>query len=596
MKSILIIMISIVSVMASQIDVIWEKKGLYLNNAVVSDDPLKSVQNEIVKEVNRYLKPRTVIDVTEAIPKPVEPPIPPTEVREPKVVKTIALKQGNYESKRDFEKRKLEAKQLNDAKIARRQQNYLNRVHQRNEKITRLEKAFQEEVAKRNAIKSHLQALVEQDLLEIKKEQKLKLIRLKKIVPIVAKNAFKKYLADPYISQSNYFVNSETIQMTLTSSMGGYSENIEFEVSPKVAQKMEQDITKVMPKIYFSIDVKEDKNAFVMSRNRTEIHFDDTIYVAKASQKNREKKFLTASLEFDNGIKKPIYNAKLELQSDDLEFKTQKSEVKAIRYTISSGNNNDILERLKMVKPSTLDDKKWLFVVGIEDYENSVDSVVYSKESAETFAKVTQKLLGIPQENSFVLTNSKTTSGSIKSQLKFMLEQVKKGDTIYFYYSGHGIPVPSQSNEPYILPSDISLRYIEDEKFFRLKNIYSRLSHSKASKVIAVMDSCFSGATDGRSLYKGVAATRLIPKKVDSFDKKKMVVLSAGGKRQFSNMYEKKHQRLFSYFVMDALLKNKKTVSQIYANVTPMVEKESRKIGRTFLQQPTLDGNENLNF
>ena len=59
--------------------------------------------------------------------------------------------------------------------------------------------------------------------------------------------------------------------------------------------------------------------------------------------------------------------------------------------------------------------------------------------------------------------------------MKRLLRQVKSGDTIYFYYNGHGIPVPSQKNEPYLLPNDVEPEFASDDKFFKMKNIYKIL-------------------------------------------------------------------------------------------------------------------------
>ena len=131
---------------------------------------------------------------------------------------------------------------------------------------------------------------------------------------------------------------------------------------------------------------------------------------------------------------------------------------------------------------------------------------------------------------------------------------------------------------------------ISEDNFFKLKNIYKTLTNSKASKVVAFVDSCFSGATDGKSIIKGVASSRLVPKKV-TFDKSKMVVLTAGKDKQYSNMYEEKGHRLFSYFVMKSLLKGKTDINDIYREVYTNVKDESYKMGDMKIQEPTIDGN-----
>jgi len=246
-----------------------------------------------------------------------------------------------------------------------------------------------------------------------------------------------------------------------------------------------------------------------------------------------------------------------------------------------------LLKKQKQVKQ---DKSKWLFVVGIEQYEYT-DNIRFAKRSAEMFVKVAQKRLGVPKQNSYVMINNKATQADIKRNMKKMLRRVKKGDTIYFYYNGHGVPVPSLHNEPFMLASNTEPDFVADEHFFSLKNIYAKLSDSKASKVVAIVDSCFSGVTDGVGVMKGVAATKMVAKKVQ-FDKEKMVVLSAGKSYQYSNAYNKKGHRLFSFFVMKNILEGDTNVKKLYVDTkkeTYNASLEEYGDGRT--QEPTIDGN-----
>jgi len=251
-------------------------------------------------------------------------------------------------------------------------------------------------------------------------------------------------------------------------------------------------------------------------------------------------------------------------------------------------------ERLNKLKYASVDSSKWLISIGIENYEYT-ENVKFSKTSAELFSELLQKKYGIAKHRSLLLLDNEATMGRIKNKMKRLLRQVKSGDTIYFYYNGHGIPVPSQKNEPYLLPSDVEPEFASDDKFFKMKNIYKMLSSSDADKIIAVIDSCFSGGNDGKSLIKGVAATRLVPKNV-TFNKKKMVILFAGRGTQYSNMFEKKGHRLFSYYIMDSILKGRDDVEMLYNEVYVNVKDESFKMGDMHLQEPTVVGNKKLNF
>ncbi|MEA2051044.1 MAG: DUF1566 domain-containing protein [Campylobacterota bacterium] len=245
---------------------------------------------------------------------------------------------------------------------------------------------------------------------------------------------------------------------------------------------------------------------------------------------------------------------------------------------------------LAKTSQARLDNKKWLFTVGIEQYEYT-DNISYASRSAKMFKKVMKKKLGIKESNCFTMINSGATQAKIKTSLKKMLRRVKSGDTIYFYYNGHGVPVPSKKFEPYMLTSDTEPDFVADESFFSLKNIYGKLSGSKAAKVVAVVDSCFSGVTDGKAVLKGVAATKMRAKTV-AFDKDKMVVLSAGKSHQYSNGYDKKGHRLFSFYIMQNILEGDKTIKSLYKDTKKETYQTSiEEYGDSRTQEPTIEGN-----
>ena len=262
------------------------------------------------------------------------------------------------------------------------------------------------------------------------------------------------------------------------------------------------------------------------------------------------------------------------------------------KFLVTTNDLDELLSKASTVKA---DGKKWLFAIGLENYKYT-DSIVYAKRSAEMFVKVAQKILGVSTQNTYALINENATSSDIKNKMKLMLRNIKEGDTIYFYYNGHGVPAVDKENEAFILSMDMMPDFVSDEPAFMMKQMYKELSDSKAGSVIAIIDSCFSGSTDCKSIQKGVAATRVKPKDID-FDKTKMVVLTAGKGTQYSNAYNQKSHRMFSYFVMEELLKGDKNLKELYGNVYKNTKETTQaNYGDMRIQEPTMDGNSDINF
>ena len=255
--------------------------------------------------------------------------------------------------------------------------------------------------------------------------------------------------------------------------------------------------------------------------------------------------------------------------------------------------DDDIPQLLKRHKQAKLDKRKWLFVIGAGKYKEAPD-ILYSRRSAELFAKVASKILGIDPSRSVVLLDKDATSGSIEGNLKQILRKVKRGDTLYFYYSGHGVAVPTEAYASYMLATDHAPDFIHENDYFKLENIYQTLSTSGA-KVLVFMDSCFSGRTDDESVFgSDKGAVRLDPKKLSIPTDGKLAVITAGTGEQFSNALPSRGHRLFSYYLMKAMLEGHTKVSTLYDNVRRMVYRESLNLGGLKVQKPVFQGNRNL--
>ena len=256
--------------------------------------------------------------------------------------------------------------------------------------------------------------------------------------------------------------------------------------------------------------------------------------------------------------------------------------------------DDDIPALLKKAKSTKLDLTKWLFVIGAGDYKET-NNILYSRRSAELFAQTAAKVLGIAPKRQYLLLDDKASSGRIEDSLNALLEKVESSDSIYFYFSGHGIPSTEDNNHPYMLPTDRIPRYISKVGFFKLDNIYQKLIASKAAKVIAFMDSCFSGRADDNSVFgqKTASAVTLPPRSVTANFGSKMAVLTAGTAKQYSGALEERGHRMFSYYLIKALLDHPTTFAELATQVRVDVTRATRAAGE-LKQTPEWLGNNKL--
>jgi len=423
-----------------------------------------------------------------------------------------------------------------------------------------------------------------------------------KILLDSVQKAFVAVYGKPYLDKNlKYDAGNEIFYGYIKSTKGGFSKKVFIKVPINDAKSFQRNISELKIDIWFDYDgnildlsrvvIKKFKTHYLASVENP-VFVEDGIISAEnmvlmaVNSKNSE---ITALQKKKAKLEKMAKNKKRTSHKEKI-LKAQKEALEAQIAMLEkqNGGYDDIGMFLKKAKSHKKDNTRWLFIVAVEKYEYT-DPVAYSANSAKDFKKVMKKRLGIVEKNIRTLIDTGATSAKINYRLKDMLRRVKKGDTIYFYYSGHGIPVPSKNNAPYMLAQDMNPAYIDDDRF-RLENIYKQLSNSKAGKIIAFVDSCFSGGADNTQLVKGVAATRVKPKRV-TFDKSKMVVISAGNGIQYSNKYDKKSNRLFSYYLMRGLIKNNTDMTRLYDYVKMNVAEKSYEMGENYEQVPVYEGN-----
>jgi hypothetical protein len=495
---------------------------------------------------NRELSKTPFVDIQKITQKKLNTYLSIPIVPMPTLPAPLNLVKDDFESKAEFALRVKNETSTRETEIANLQEGYRIKVEVRNRELEKLQ--------------ANAEAKKKEFLLQ----------------------AFSEVMGVPIITNSVYDPETDTMFVSISMSNAEWKKKIAITIKDRnEARELSRRLTEY--KSMVEVNVKNDTFVF----ESIKIANGSKQYQATLSETEYKPQRVAVTLE----NKKVAFN---ELQNPNL---VDKYQVSALGYSDSASAkglkyNDDLAPLVKSLKQAPIDPKKWLFAIAVEKYDEA-DPVIYATNSANSFISVMQKRLGIDERHTYSLLNEKATTGGIKGGLERMLSNVKEGDFIYFYYSGHGIPDPVQG-EPYILPKDVIADYVVREKELMARSIYKKLSDSSASRIIAFVDSCYSGRTDGVSNIKGSAAGHFKSKQVE-FDTTKMAVFTAGTNGQFSNAFPEKGNRLFSYYLVKALAtKENLDLDTLSAEVYANVKEESLKMGDIKRQEPQIEGNRGI--
>ncbi|NVJ61857.1 MAG: caspase family protein [Gammaproteobacteria bacterium] len=504
---------------------------------IQSDDPIALV-GAVAALYEKQFTSLSSVDIPAPIP---EPDLPEA----PKVVK------DQFETKQQFDERVELIRQQRQQEIAAIQQKYRQQVEARNQKIRTLQNNIEQR----------------KDNLEEKKAQ------------LVAK-AFRDVMGKPIVTAKSYDAEKQQMHVLFKSSNQNYQRDLVLNVPLEQAREVYDNVDLLDLALFYTYDQQQLELVNIKAK------YNNTEFTGDIANSQYKPEALEVVLDGKSSTVMP----ELEMQNPNLIDSFEVNSRLSVADNTAADELKGLLDKVSAVEPNSTN---WFFNLSIEDYANS-DQVAYARNSGEIMSDVAKKVLGVPERHVYELIDRDATSGAIKDKLRLMLDNVAEGDTVYFYYSGHGIPAIPE-NEPYILPQDKIPDYITDDPFFKLDNLYKTLSSSKASKIVVMVDSCFSGATDGVSVIKGVAASRLAPKKV-SIDPERMVVITAGRDKEYSNMYQEKGHRLFSYYLMKSMIDGNRDIGALYQDVYDQVKSASFEMGDLKRQHPTITGNQTISL
>ena len=588
LKKLIIIVLLLQSVMYAE-TFEWQSN----KKVITIDDPLKNIMRMIEKDMSKMIYGKKPIDFTHEIPPEIPKPTLPPEIKKPSLPPVIKLVRDDFETSSAFKLRVQREAKKREAELKKLQEQYRKDVQKRNDKIEELALAYNKAVQKRNEKLKELQARHQEDLKRLKLYYKAQEKAAAKKLTEFAAHAVSRIYGKPRLLYKGYDADHETMRLLVTSSDGkNFQKDITMKIPIAEAKDLKEHLSKYTPKVLFDVSMV-DKGSINFSIKEISIRHKNKTYVA-----NDTTSFATAA---------PVYvtiqNATQDFDAPSADFSLQKADANlglqnpnltdaftlgAVAYAANGSivGSNELVNLIRTLPARKINKHHWLFMIAVENYEET-DHVQYAQRSAVAMKDILQKRLGIDNKHTYALIESKATSGAIKDKLQALIARVREGDTIYFYYSGHGIP--SKKGDAFILPRDKVVDFIDKDPFFKLENIYAMLSDSRAKHSFVFIDACFSGKTDNKLLFKGVAPGLIRTKRVP-YDKKKMTIITAGKNNEFSNMYEEKRYRLFSYYLTKALIDDIRDVSLLYKKVNVDVLQKSKELGSRYEQNPQIYG------
>jgi hypothetical protein len=294
-------------------------------------------------------------------------------------------------------------------------------------------------------------------------------------------------------------------------------------------------------------------------------------------------------------------NSNASYRKTNLEFNHKIKLSKGSNQITLTAYDVDGLNSEKHILINRNDKKSNIFaaVIGISKYKN-VHSLKYADNDADEFHNYLTSNLKIPGKNIYKITNEEATLKNMRDILGINLRKLAgKDDTVIIYYAGHG-SMELDSNiddgdgyEKYLMPYDADLNslYSTAMPMDEIKRIFQRI---QADRIIFIVDSCYSGASGGRSLtainkssHRGDPSDRYLERLSTV---KGRVILTAGKANEVSIERDDLKHGIFTFYLLEALKGNADMNGDQMISLQEAYEYISRKVSdaTNHNQNPTL--------
>ena len=168
-----------------------------------------------------------------------------------------------------------------------------------------------------------------------------------------------------------------------------------------------------------------------------------------------------------------------------------------------------------VVKPTPSRPALRALLVGIAEYANPEYQLNGPVNDVFLVSQTLQEM-GVEPDAIRVALNERATAAAIRERLQWLLAGTRDGDTVFFYFSGHGAQVPAYGRDAEVdhideclVPYDFNWQQgnaIFDDEF---AGLYSQLPYG--AKFVAMLDCCHAGGMQrGLGVVSGAPGVRSI--------------------------------------------------------------------------------------
>ena len=252
--------------------------------------------------------------------------------------------------------------------------------------------------------------------------------------------------------------------------------------------------------------------------------------------------------------------------------------------------NSDVIEN-----PPFQKGEKWAVIIGVGNYESPhINDLNYSVSDAQAMYDFITAEGGYSPENVKLLLDEEATTKNIKSALgTFLCRKALSNDTVLIYFSGHGAPEPDPASTDGDGLSKYIVTYDSDPEdlyatAYPMKDIIEIFQRIEARKIVFFIDSCYSGATGGRTFARpGMKAGNISDGFLEELSRGEgRLIITASGPNEVSLELPEFGHGIFTYYLLKGLEGEGElnedgfiTIDELYCYLYDNVVKTSKEFG-----------------